>query len=98
MRLENLVFDARDPHRLGSFWEAALGTTTMTDNEHGFETRLDLGEHFLDLRLDAGEDFDAVTAGIVERGGRLVEHDWGALRWRVYADGSGNEFCVLPAA
>jgi predicted enzyme related to lactoylglutathione lyase len=50
----------------------------------------------LDIRLEAGDDADAVAAGIVERGGQELHPDWGALPWRVYADPSGNEFCVLP--
>ena len=236
MYLENLVFDAIDPRRLGRFWEAALGCETLTDEPDGFETRLhhpggpdldlcfqrvpeppseplrlhldlrggdqqqeivdrllglgarylDIGQHdvpwvvlgdvegnpfcvmeeresyvdtgpiaalpldskdpdrdgelwrwltgwvatsgaapvslrhpsgrgpllelcpeaqptgsgknrlHLDLRLESGEDPDQVGRGIVERGGREFEHDWGTLPWRVYVDGSGNQFCVLP--
>jgi hypothetical protein len=30
MYLENLVFDAADPQRLGHFWAAALGLVTLT--------------------------------------------------------------------
>jgi predicted enzyme related to lactoylglutathione lyase len=52
----------------------------------------------LDVRLEAGEDADAVTAGVVERGGRELHPGWGELPWRHYADPSGNEFCVLPAS
>jgi catechol 2,3-dioxygenase-like lactoylglutathione lyase family enzyme len=37
---ENVVFDATDPQALGRFWEAALGTETLTDAYEGFETRL----------------------------------------------------------
>jgi glyoxalase superfamily protein len=40
MFLENLVFDAADPRRLGRFWEQALGAVTLTDGTEGFETRL----------------------------------------------------------
>ena len=40
MYLENLVFDARDPRRLGRFWEAALGSRELTDAEGIYETRL----------------------------------------------------------
>lgn len=40
MQLENVVFDATDPRALGRFWEAALGTETLTDEADGFETRL----------------------------------------------------------
>jgi len=51
----------------------------------------------LDIRLETGEDPDAVAAGIAERGGRELHPGWGELPWRLYADPSGNEFCVLPA-
>lgn len=40
MFLENVVFDATDPQTLGRFWEAALGTEKLTDEEAGYETRL----------------------------------------------------------
>ncbi len=50
MRLENIVWDARDPHRLGAFWAAAVGAEPMTDNTGGYEARLSLGgDAFLDL-------------------------------------------------
>ena len=51
----------------------------------------------LDVRLESGDDPDGVAAGIAERGGRELHPDWGALAWRLYADPSGNELCVLPA-
>ena len=51
----------------------------------------------LDIRLETGDDPDGVAASIVERGGRELHPEWGELPWRVYADPSGNEFCVLPA-
>jgi len=38
--LENVVVDATDPQTLGRFWEASLGTETLTDEPDGFETRL----------------------------------------------------------
>lgn len=40
MDLENVVVDAVDPQRLGHFWEALLGCTTLTDERQSFETRL----------------------------------------------------------
>lgn len=52
----------------------------------------------LDMRLEAGDDPDQVSAAIIDRGGRELHPQWGALPWRVYADPSGNEFCVLPAS
>lgn len=29
--------------------------------------------------------------------GRELRPDWRELPWRIYADPSGNELCVLPA-
>ncbi len=52
----------------------------------------------LDVRLEIGDDPDDVAARISERGGRELHPGWGELPWRHYADPSGNEFCVLPAA
>ena len=40
MYLENLVFDAVEPRRLGRFWEAVVGGERLTDEPAGFETRL----------------------------------------------------------
>lgn len=50
MYLENVVVDAAEPQQLGRFWEAALGTETLTDAPDIFETRLALGDSsYLDL-------------------------------------------------
>ena len=52
----------------------------------------------LDVRLEPGDDADDVARGVTDRGGRELFHpEWGDLPWRFFADGSGNEFCVLPA-
>ena len=51
----------------------------------------------LDVRLETGEDPDDVAASIAARGGRELHPGWGELPWRLYADPSGNDFCVLPA-
>jgi hypothetical protein len=52
MRLENIVWDARDPRRLGRFWAAALDAEPMTDEPECFEARMTLsGDAFLDLCL-----------------------------------------------
>ena len=40
MYLENVVVDARDPRRLGRFWESLLGGATLTDETASYETRL----------------------------------------------------------
>ena len=52
----------------------------------------------LDVRPEAGDDSATVVAGIIERGGRELGHEWGDLPWRVFVDPSGNEFCVLEQA
>lgn len=50
MFLENLVFDAVEPQRLGRFWEAVLGCARLTDEPDVFETRLTIeGGPVLDL-------------------------------------------------
>lgn len=40
MYLENIIFDAVDPRRLGTFWETVVGGERLTDEYEGFETRL----------------------------------------------------------
>lgn len=50
MHLENLVFDAVDPRRVGRFWEAAVGGDRLSDDPNGYETRLAIdGGPVLDL-------------------------------------------------
>lgn len=50
VRLENIVWDTRDPRRLGSFWAAALGAEPMIDRPDHYEARLSFGDgFFLDL-------------------------------------------------
>ena len=50
MYLENLVFDALEPQRVGRFWEAVVGGERLTDEPWGFETRLAIeGGPVLDL-------------------------------------------------
>ncbi len=51
----------------------------------------------LDVRLEPGDDAEEVARRIADRGGRHRQVDWGDLPWRVFADPSGNEFCVLPS-
>ena len=52
MRLENIVWEAGEPRRLGAFWVAALGAECLTDQPDDYVARLDFdGEFFLDLRF-----------------------------------------------
>jgi hypothetical protein len=107
-----LPLDSADPERDVEFWSWLTGWTrgTGTSLRHPSlrgpilalwpevvpkgpgKNRL-----HLDLRLEAGDDPGAVVAGIAERGGRELHPGWGDLPWRIYADPSGNELCVLPA-
>jgi hypothetical protein len=57
MYLENFVFDAVDPRRLGRFWESALGATTLTDSDDGYETR---------LIVDGGPEIDLCFQPVAE--------------------------------
>ena len=50
-----------------------------------------------DIRLETGDEADAVLARVGELGGHELHPDWGDLPWRVVADPSGNELCLLPA-
>jgi hypothetical protein len=50
VQLENLVFDALEPRRLGRFWEAVVGGERLTDEPDAYETRLTVaGGPVLDL-------------------------------------------------
>ncbi len=54
MYLENLVFDAADPGRLGRFWEELVGGERLTDEPDAFETRLAIADGpVLDLCFQA---------------------------------------------
>jgi len=50
MRLEDIVWDAREPRRLGGFWAEALGAKVMLDEPDIVEARVQLSDEvFLDL-------------------------------------------------
>lgn len=66
-------------------------------HEHGTKGA-DKNRVHLDVRPEADDDPEEVVAGILERGGRELGHEWGDLPWRVFLDPSGNEFCVLGQA
>ena len=113
--LAALPLDSADPDRDAEFWSWLTGWTDVAGvaprclrhrsllgpllelcpepaRKGASKNRL----HF-DIRLETGDDPDGVAASIAERGGRELHPEWGELPWRVYADPSGNEFCVLPA-
>lgn len=113
MFLENLVFDAVDPRRLGRFWEAALGCETLTDQADAFETRLSIdGGAYLDLcfqqvplppaeplrlHLDLRGDRQAEEVErLVALGAAPLDIGQGDVPWVVLGDPEGNPFCVLP--
>lgn len=110
-----LPLDSADPERDAGFWAwltgwSAPGEDPRTLRHHSRRGPLlalcpepapkaeAKNRTHLDVRLEAGDDPEAVAAGIVARGGRELHPNWGELRWRIYQDPSGNEFCVLPAS
>lgn len=111
--LENIVFDATDPQRLGRFWETALGTETLTDEAAGFETRLAVPDgpvldlcfqrvsdqpvapQRLHLDLRGGEEQQSVVERLVELGAEHLDIGQGQVPWVVLADLEGNAFCVM---
>ena len=58
MYLENLVFDAVDPGRLGRFWASALDARPLTDNDEGYECR---------LSVEGGPDLDLCFPSVADR-------------------------------
>ncbi len=115
MFLENVVIDAHDSAVLGRFWEALLGTTTLTDTEDGFETRLSVADGpVLDLcfprvpepapaaprlHLDVagGTAQQAVVERALELGARPLNIGQGDVPWVVLADPEGHPFCVMES-
>lgn len=113
MYLENLVFDAVDPRRLGRFWEAALGSQGLTDDPDVYETRLTVpeGPHLdlcfqrvperpvddlrLHLDLRGGGEQEAVVHRLLGLGAGPLEIGQKDVPWVVLADPEGNPFCVM---
>jgi hypothetical protein len=107
-----LPLDSADPDRDAEFWSwltgwvQGPGASLRHRSQRGPVLELcrepapkgpEKNRVHLDIRLDSGDDPDAVAAGIAARGGHELHHPWGELPWRIYADPSGNELCVLPA-
>lgn len=113
MQLENIVWDARNPRQLGSFWAAALGAEPLTDDAQGYEARLAFGdEFFLDLcfphvaepstapqrlhpDLAGGARQSEVAENLLALGAEHVDIGQGDVPWVVLADLEGNAFCVM---
>lgn len=110
MRLENLVWDARDPHRLARFWVAALGAEQITTEPDLAEARLRISDDvLLDLcfpRVAAPSGAPArlhpdlaggaeVVRRLFDLGAEHTDIGQGGAPWTVLTDPSGNEFCVL---
>ncbi len=95
VRLENVVWDARDPRRLGGFWAAAVGAELITDEPDAVEARLRLADDFfLDLC------FQRVVAPSTSPARLHPDLSWSARPdgtgpGVVLADPEGNPFCVL---
>jgi hypothetical protein len=110
--IAGLPLDSADPERDADFWSWLTGWTEVGPSSLRHPslrgTLLELcpeparkgtakNRLHLDIRLETGDDPDGVATGIAERGGHELRPDWGELPWRLFADPSGNEFCVLPA-
>lgn len=89
MRVENIVWDTRDPRRLGAFWSAALGAVALTDEPDMYEARMKLSDDvFLDLCFQRVADAPRSRARLHldlaggDEQARRVEHllDLGAAR------------------
>lgn len=113
MFLENVVFDAVDPQRLGRFWEAAVQGERLTDQPDVFETRVAVqGGPALDLCFQPVPDpptglprLDLVLAGGSRQVERLLalgarELDVSAGDRALLADPEGGRFRIVtdPAA
>ena len=112
--IAGLPLDSADPERDAEFWSWLTGWTVVAPGSLRHPSLrgpllalcpepapkgADKNRLHLDVRLEPGEDPDAAAAGIVERGGRELHPDWAdGLPWRLYADPSGNDFCVLPVS
>lgn len=113
MHLENLVFDAVDPRRMGRFWEAVVGGHRVSDNADGYETRLTIdggpvidlcfqpvpdqpSEPFrLHLDLLGGTRQEAEVERLIGLGARHLDIGQGDVPWVVMADPEGNPCCVM---
>jgi len=92
MYLENVVFDAGDPTRLGRFWEAVVDGERLTDEPEGFETRLAVeGGPVLDLCFQRVADPSADPS-------RLELWLSGDARTEEIADPEGNPCPVVDDA
>jgi hypothetical protein len=113
VRLENIVWDARDPHRLGGFWAAALGAEVITSVPDLVEARLHLADDVvLDLCFPRVADPSTAPARlhpdlsggapVVRRlrglGAEAVDIGQRAAPWTVLTDPEGNAFCVQDAS
>ncbi len=115
MYLENLAIDAVDPQRLGRFWEALLGSTTLDDSPELFETRVSVPDGpsvdlcfprvpepatlhpRLHLDLRGGERQAEVVDAALALGATPRDIGQGRVPWVVLADPEGNPFCVMEA-
>jgi predicted enzyme related to lactoylglutathione lyase len=108
-----ITIDCTDPELLAAFWGPLLGVEVrgrwhefvgLTPPAPGhprllFQTvagpRPEHRTTHVDLHV---ENLEAVTARVLELGGRVVEdqvHE--ETRWRICADPEGNPFCLVPS-
>jgi Glyoxalase-like domain len=111
VHLENIVWDAREPGRLGRFWAAALGADVIPDDADcsrlhvADDTWLDLcfqpvpdaptDTPRLHLDLLGGSRQSAVVDDLLALGATHADIGQGDVPWVVLADPEGNPFCVM---
>jgi hypothetical protein len=109
---EQVTVDARDPSRLGRWWQQALGWVVANERADAFEIRPAAdrlpGLLFVPvseakatknrLHLDLRpDDRDSEVERLLALGATRVDVGQGEQPWVVLADPEGNEFCVLAS-
>ena len=110
LTISNIVFDCADPTRLATFWAAALGYATNTeDPDHTwvYHPTGQLPRLLFNkvpepkgvknrVHLDLGTDtMDLEVERLVQLGAQKLRFiDEAGQQWWIMADPEGNEFCV----
>jgi hypothetical protein len=109
---EQTILDARDPVRLGRWWQEALGWVVVNDDPEEFEIRpaSDRLPGLLFARVPEPktvknrlhldfrpDDRDKEVERMLALGASRADVGQGIQSWVVLADPEGNEFCILSS-
>jgi hypothetical protein len=111
LRLSGMTVDSRDPTRLASFWEAALGyeRRPLWGPYVGLKDPRARGPHVTFQRSETApsarlhldlyaDDPDGEVARLVRLGAQRVRRvEEGDTWWWIMLDPDGNAFCVIAA-